>query len=197
MENASDALIMAADILIFIVALTLCISSFSNVRQGVDNIINRPETIKMAKDSEGYINYIQSDKSKATRVVGAETIIPTLYRAIKENFVVYIKFNSETENKIKGIPNIKSTKATKRFEITKDDGSKDTLIKQDDIIYKFKAGNNPSEKNNYAINMLCRNGLYDKLKACKFNEYLGEFQYDTTTNEENRTTYRIITYIQI
>ena len=46
MENAADVLIMAVDMLIFMLALTLCISSFSNVRQGVDNIINRPETKK-------------------------------------------------------------------------------------------------------------------------------------------------------
>lgn len=177
MENASDALIMATDILIFIVALTLCISSFTNVRQGVDNIINRPETIKMAKDSEVYINYIASDENKATRVVGVDTVIPSLYRALKENYVVYIKI----KNNLNAVSNIVLYENLKDGYYT----------------YKFKAGNNPIEKNNTAIDMLCINGLYNKLKDCKFYEYLGEFKYNTATNVEDRTTYRIITYIQI
>ena len=189
MENAADALIMAVDMLIFILALTLCISSFSNVRQGVDNIINRPETIKMAKDSDVYINFIQSNKYKATRVVGVETVVPTLYRAVKENYVVYIKFN----HNISSIDGLEETIATKNFEIENEDGSKNIL---NGIIYKFKAGNNPLEKNNSAINKLLQNGLYNELKNCKFYEYLGEFKYDTATNVEDRTTYRIITYIQ-
>lgn len=37
MENASDALIMAGQILIFLVALTLCISSFSDLRTNIQN----------------------------------------------------------------------------------------------------------------------------------------------------------------
>jgi len=189
MENAADALIMAVDMLIFILALTLCISSFSNVRQGVDNIINRPETIKMAKDSDVYINFIQSNKYKATRVVGVETVVPTLYRAVKENYVVYIKFN----HNISSFVGLEETIATKNFEIENEDGSKNIL---NGIIYKFKAGNNPLEKNNSAINKLLQNGLYNELEDCKFYEYLGEFKYDTATNVEDRTTYRIITYIQ-
>ena len=190
MENATDALIMAVDMLIFIIALTLCISSFSSVRQGVDNIVNRPETIKMAKDTEGYINYIQSSKNKSTRVVGAETVIPTLYRAVKENYVVYIKFNDNIS-----IAGLKETTANKKFEIENDDGSIKTLINIGNKIYKFKAGNNP--ENNSAINNLLNSGLYKELKECKFNEYLGEFKYDTAVNVEDRITYRIITYIQI
>ena len=195
MENASDALIMAADMLIFIVALTLCISSFSNVRQGVDNIINRPETIKMAKDSEGYINYIKSDKSKATRVVGVETVVPTLYRAIKENYVVYIKFKGNLPNCISA----NSMNAQKTIKIKKDNGDEVSLINSGDKIYMFKAGEDPLCNSN--INKLLygtngRNGLYSVLYNYKFNEYLGEFKYDTNANVEDRITYRIITYIQ-
>ena len=197
MENASDALIMAADILIFILALTLCIFSFSSVRQGVDNIINRPETIKMAKESEVYINYIQSDKSKATRVVGIETIIPTLYRAIKGNNVVYIKFKQPI-NILSGT-DIKTMYAKKDVKIKNEHGSEVSIINKNDEICMFKAGNLP-EYNSNTNKLLGTNGLYTKLKNepnLKFNEYLGEFQYDTSTNEEDRITYRIITYVQI
>ena len=195
MENAADALIMAVDMLIFILALTLCISSFSNVRQGVDNIINRPETIKMAKDSDVYINFIQSNKDKSTRVVGAETVVPTLYRAVKENYVVYIKFKNSLPSYIEAVPK----EAQKTIKITKDDGTEIELINEGNNIYMFKAGEPPIY--NSKINKLLNgtngdNGLYSVLKNYKFNEYLGEFKYDTATNVEDRTTYRIITYIQ-
>ena len=58
MENASDALIMAGQVLIFIIALTVCISSFSSIRIGIDNVIDQTDTIKLAKDSDLYINFI-------------------------------------------------------------------------------------------------------------------------------------------
>ena len=58
MENASDALIMAANVLLFVIALTVCISSFSMLRQGVDNILGQTEVVDLAKDSDIYINYI-------------------------------------------------------------------------------------------------------------------------------------------
>lgn len=192
MENASDALIMATDILIFIVALTLCISSFTNVRQGVDNIINRPETIKMAKDSEGYINYIESDKNKATRLVGVETVVPALYRAIKENYVVYIYLKNGVANLSGAIP-IDTTK-----DITINiNGVNTKVIEENKKIYMFKVGN--PEKTNPYINKLLSDltkNVYKKLGNTKFYEYLGEYQLDTSTNREDRTTYRIITYIQ-
>lgn len=192
MENASDALIMATDILIFIVALTLCISSFTNVRQGVDNIINRPETIKMAKDSEVYINYIESDKNKATRLVGVETVVPALYRAIKENYVVYIYLKDGVANLSGAIP-IDTTK-----DITINiNGVNTNVIEKNKKIYMFKVGN--PEKSNPYINKLLSDltkNVYKKLGNTKFYEYLGEYQLDTSTNREDRTTYRIITYIQ-
>ena len=50
MENASDALIMAGQMLIFIVALTVCISSFTTVRAEINRIVGENEEIRMAKD---------------------------------------------------------------------------------------------------------------------------------------------------
>ena len=96
MENASDALIMAGQILIFIIALTVCISSFSILRKSVDSIIGETETVKFAKGEKGYLNYIEADNNKAIRKVGAETVVSSLYRAIKENYVV-VNLNKNAE----------------------------------------------------------------------------------------------------
>ena len=91
MENASDALIMAGEMLIFIVALTVCISSFTKVRVEIDKIVGQKETVQMAKNEENqeYVNYIKSKKNNSIRVVRAETLLPSMYRAIKENYVIY------------------------------------------------------------------------------------------------------------
>ena len=96
MENASDALIMAGQVLILIIALTVCISSFTTLRVGIDSTINQTETIKLAKDSDLYINFIQSRNDGSTRIVGAETVVSSMYRAIKEDFTMYIRLNDSS-----------------------------------------------------------------------------------------------------
>ena len=60
MDNISEALYMAGSVLIFIIALTVAISSFTTVRTGIDNMLGQTETVKMAKDGENYINFINS-----------------------------------------------------------------------------------------------------------------------------------------
>ena len=81
MENVAEALKMAFAVLMFVLALTLCISSFSQAREAVDSIIT-------IKDRETSYTYVTASKD-GTRTVGAETIVPTLYKAYKENFEVH------------------------------------------------------------------------------------------------------------
>ena len=88
MENATDALIMAGSVLIFLIALSVCVSSFTTLRAGIDRIVDQTETVDMAQNSVEYINYIS--RSNAIRVVGAETVVSSMYRAKKENYVIYI-----------------------------------------------------------------------------------------------------------
>ena len=146
----------------------------------------------MAKDSEGYINYIQSNKSKATRVVGIDTLVPSLYRAIKENYVVYIKLNN---------PNLPSSinlvEAKKPIIIKNEDGMENTIIRIHDNIYKFKVGFNQDINRELSNSILSNCGnLYYMLKDKTFYEYVGEYQLDNQTNSEDRITYRIITYVE-
>ena len=51
MENAAEALKMAFGVLMLVLALTLCISSFSQAREAVDSII----TIKDRETSYTYL----------------------------------------------------------------------------------------------------------------------------------------------
>lgn len=91
MENAAEALKMAGSVLLFVIALSVAILAFSTSRESLDRIIKYSdrESLAIANDSRFY--YLNSDED-TQRYVGAETIIPTVYRAYKENFKVIFNF---------------------------------------------------------------------------------------------------------
>ena len=97
MENASEALMMAFGVLIFVLALSVAISSFSQARSASD-------TMLYSVDETNYYDYIEIDENSAvasqSRIVGLETIVPTLYKYYKENYTVM--FRKETLNKDTG-----------------------------------------------------------------------------------------------
>lgn len=191
MENASDALIMAGQILIFIVALTVCLSSFTNVRAEVNRIVGENEEIRFAKDGETYVNFIESKKGSANRVVEADTIVTSLYRAIKENYVVYIKFTDPTSiHNIEGNDYISKITATQTNSVTQ--------INEGDLLIKVTIGTDTNQD----VDKVLKDGndggrLFEELRKYKFKEYLGEYQDSSDVTSENKQTYRIITYVQI
>ena len=92
MENASDALIIGFSILIFVLALTVAINSFTQAKGISDSIL-------YTSDESNYYEYIESKEPDKHRIVGLETIIPTLYKYYKENYTVVFKqgtYNEET-----------------------------------------------------------------------------------------------------
>ena len=182
MDNASEALIMAGQILIFIVALSVCISSYSTLRAGIDNVITQTETIQFAKDTEGYINFIESKNDDATRIVGAETVISSMYRAIKEDFTMYLKLKDDTFTGVKAV--LESNIDNYEVKFNYDEKSIKITISNDA---------------NYRSHSLLKNGLYEKIKDKKFKEFLGEYQEKTNdgVSSENKQTKRIITYEEI
>lgn len=182
MENASDALIMAGQVLIFIIALTVCISSFSTLRLGIDSIIDQTETIKFAKDSDLYVNFIQSKDDGATRIVGAETVVSSMYRAIKEDFTMYLQLNDSTFSQVE-------------HKLETKIGDYEIIYNHDKKWIKITIASDA----NYISNALLQKGLYGIIKDEKFKEYLGEYQNATTdaVSSENKKTNRIITYEQV
>lgn len=186
MENVTEALIMAGQVLIFIVALTICMTSFSNLRVGVDNVINHTEVIEYAKDrnSDSYINLIKSRDEGATRIVSAETVVASMYRAIKENFSLYIKLKDTTYSSVKlELGNIIDVDENHRYEIKYND---------DEKCLKITIAND----GNFIPDTLLRNGLYKIIRESNFYEYIGEYQDNTDASTENKLTKRIITYVQ-
>lgn len=106
MENAIEALKMAFAFLSFILALTVSIIAFNKVKATSDIVL-------YSKDETNYYEYIKdndiSGKASENRIVGLETIIPTLYKYYKENYTVvfreanYDKTTGEFSN-IKPLP---------------------------------------------------------------------------------------------
>ena len=196
MENASDALIMSANVLLFLIALTVCISSFSMFREDIDNLLDETEVIQMAKNGDEYLNYMDSKNNDAIRVVGAETVISSMVRSIKENYVVYVKLKDYD-----GIFSTTDENAVDQYKVTKDliiptksHPEGETVISKGEHIIKTTIGNGTNQN----INAKLKNKLYDKLVQDnkKFYEYLGEYVDNTSVNIEEKTVYRVITYIE-
>ncbi len=80
MENAVDALKMAAAVLTFVMALGISISTLSQAKQTAQVLINYT-------DREYETQYVE-DTGERVRIVGKETIVPTIYRAYKENYKI-------------------------------------------------------------------------------------------------------------
>ena len=109
MENATQALYMAFAVLVFATALTLTMNMFSQARATSDYILYQ-------EDSSNFIEYQYSLRDK-TRVVGLETIIPTLYKYYKENYtVVFRKINGVSKEDFIANPNFGDSSPLKLYE---------------------------------------------------------------------------------
>lgn len=94
MENASDAIVMAGAMLIFVIALTVAMTLFSQARETIDMVV-------YASDKTNYYQYLDVASSNGikNRIVSWETVIPTLYKYYKENYtVVFLDKNGNGMN---------------------------------------------------------------------------------------------------
>lgn len=97
MENAVDALKIAAAVLVFVIALTIAFALLSQAKATSDIML-------FASDKTNYYTYSNEAENKAGRIVGADVVISSLYRYYKESVVVRIvegtnitEFNTETD----------------------------------------------------------------------------------------------------
>ena len=98
MENAAEALKMAAAVLIFVLALSICVNAFAEARIASQTILDY-------RDREFDTTYIDSATVEKNRTVGLETVVPSMYKSCDESYKVvfkgmddglYKKFNPET-----------------------------------------------------------------------------------------------------
>ena len=95
MENAAEALHMAAAVLIFVLALTISINAFSEARM-------TSQTLLDYNDREYEYTYIEGNLDSngypiTHRIVGLESIVPSIYKAYKENYKIVFDDDGNTE----------------------------------------------------------------------------------------------------
>lgn len=113
MENAVEALKMAFAVLVLVFALGISIAFFSKARETA-------EIVLQSADETAYYDYTRYDVPEdpsGNRIVGYETIIPTLYKYDKERYKVVFKqgnYDSSTGmlTNVDSLP-IYETKSTK------------------------------------------------------------------------------------
>lgn len=198
MENATEALKMAFGIMMFVLALSLAISSFSSATQAVDTIVT-------LKDRETQYTYVKP-ASNSNRIVGVETVVPTLYKAYKENFVVKFIDRSgnpvplyyETDsfgNRLPGNPTINYIDLENEIIATPEEAIQHLNV----LLNKQPALTNKYYKQFMADKT---QGLYKYFQGKRFEEVLGEYYQEdalgtasTDVLDINKTKKRVITYI--
>lgn len=91
MENAGEAIKMAGSVLLFVIALSIAILTFTQARETVDSVIKYTDRESLTIQGDNRFYYLSNDKD-TNRYVGKETIIPTIYRAYKENYKIIFEF---------------------------------------------------------------------------------------------------------
>lgn len=86
MENATDALLVAFAIIVFIIALSVTLTTLSQAKEVADIVL-------FYSDRENFQIPLKDDTinvSNGGRTVGVDTVIATIYRCAKEKFSVKI-----------------------------------------------------------------------------------------------------------
>lgn len=84
-EHVADALKMAGFVLLFVIALSISINAFGEARQTAQIVLDY-------QDREYDYTYVE-DNGTTQRNVGIETMIPSIYKAYRENYKIV--FDSE------------------------------------------------------------------------------------------------------
>lgn len=108
MENASDALLMAFAVLIFIIALSVSLNTLSQAKTTADIVLFYSDRDNFQTN----LKYDSVNYEDGGRTVGVDTVIATIYRCAKEKFSVKVidgpnendiylfEYDTQTEKKI-------------------------------------------------------------------------------------------------
>ena len=128
MENAVDALKIAFAVFVFVMALSLAMYMFTMAGETADLVLAK-------SDVTGYMDYeiLRADEENVTyigddRIVGLETIIPTLYKYYKENYTVIFLEADGTPMKLYETQTRVASWSTSGYHVDKYPGLGDTEI---------------------------------------------------------------------
>lgn len=199
MENATEALHIGVSVMIFVIALSISINAFGRARETAQLLLNY-------RDREYDYAYVENSGT-TERIVNAETIVPSIYKAYKENYKIVFKGIGPVYKK----RNTKEDFATNEtIDIYSIDLEKDVLGSDEEkerfircLLYGSKY---QKEIENFKKSGIFLNGedFYGTIigTGTKFKESLGvyyqeELQGQTDTPDANRTKKRVITYEKV
>lgn len=213
MENAAQALKMAAAVLLFVLALSVAIASFSQARETSDIILNYKDREVQYIDDEEYMDYFYYKSTGTERTVGLESVIPTIYRSYIENYKIIFEGLNEPIYTL----NLSGGKTIEKYSIdleTKKASNSSTsnveinnvALANDEqkteflcgILYNdfTKSGNKNNFEKKYNVTLPGNGGLISRLNNKKITEYLGVYYQNDNEDvpDVNKIEKRIITY---
>lgn len=196
MENAVDALKLGAAVLIFVLALSVSITAFSEARIASSTLLDY-------KDREfwlGSSDYWHSEDSNKSMIVGKESIIPAIYRAKTEKFKIVFEFKDDYYLFTKNIDGEDTKVNVVELETLESYG--DSFI---NIILYGDDKDGVKDDIQNAKNITFRDSLFlfERINNKQFQELPGEFYPSEATTgkskvpEANREKKREITYHEI
>ena len=205
MENVADALKMAADVLVFVMALGISIASFSQAKQTAQIMVDYNDR---EYSETQYVEDIGVEHTD--RIVGAESIIPTIWRSYNEKIrIVFYENDAGTipmelytlrgENNVDETVNyIDLAKQTiapdlrNNFIMALLYGKNATLTDENGGTINYEEYKDRLEKNQSSyklLDSLQNGGLYAKIKGKTFRETIGVYYLqdleDTSSNNTN------------
>lgn len=201
MENAIQALKMAAAVMIFVLSLTITITSFGEARKTLQTIISSQDREFNSREEDYVSNATDASGNIITqRTIRAETIVPTIYKAYKENYKIVFKGLS------KPLYEKASTNSSgDRVKIYAIDLEKDVIginkEKEEFIMALLYGSKYPQliDKFKKTGIFLYNEDFYDTIKGKSFIESLGVYYQDelqgaSDVPDANRIKKRVITY---
>lgn len=206
-ENIADALKMAGSVLLFVIGLSIAILSFSQARGAIDAVLSYSDRESLTIRENPRFYYLSSG-SDTNRYVGKETIIPTLYRAYKENYKIVFKFPDDDDYYLfeqevtDATTNLKVTKKIVTIDLANQSIGSDLKSRQflNGIIYGKDEEGNTIDLSEFNVEPNSTR-LYDYLtskEGSKIKESLGTYYMEdvngTDVEDVNKWKKRVITY---
>lgn len=201
MENATQALKMAAAVMIFVLSLTITITSFGEARKTLQTIISSQDR-EFNSRAEDYVSTVTDASGNiiTQRTVRAETIVPTIYKAYKENYKIVFKGLSQPLYR-----KASTSVSGDRIDIYAIDLEKDVVgtnkEKGEFVMALLYGSRYPQliDKFKKTGIFLYNEDFYDTIKGKSFIESLGVYYQDelegaSDVPDANRIKKRVITY---
>ena len=213
MENVADALKMAAAFLIFIMALAISINAFSQARLTATTLLEYHDRDYEYRYIEANVD--DSGNPVTERIVGIESVVPSIYKAWKENYKIVFDDGILSDGVYQQEDETGSLQVVNTIDledIALASNREEPFVMA--ILYGNKCENFSAIKTYFRKNMgisLNETGIYDKISNRKLKESIGiyyqnEISEDGTVTldpgeddtssvpETNRTEKRVITY---